>query len=47
MSYERLLEIATTAMSYLADNDMLDDFLEDRYIDLDDSEMEFFFPEED
>ena len=47
MSYERLMEIATTAMSYLADNDELDDFLEDRYIDLDDEEKEFFFPEED
>lgn len=47
MSYERLMEIATTAMSYLADNDELDDFLEDRYIDLYDEEKEFFFPEED
>ena len=43
---DRVMEIACQAMSYLLDNNMHDDFLEDRDIDLDYDERDFFFPEE-
>ena len=46
VTYDRFKEIAESALSYLADNDLLDDFLEDRDIDLDDDEREYFFPED-
>ena len=39
---ERFREIAETAISYLNDNEMLDDYLEDRDIVLSDTEKEFF-----
>ena len=39
---ERLREIAEQAVSYLADNDMLEDFLEDRDIQLTEEEAEYF-----
>ena len=42
ISNERMREIAEEAMSYLHDNDMVEDFLEDRYMDLDDKEREYF-----
>lgn len=45
--YDRLIEIAAQAMSYIADNDMLEDFLEDRDIDLNYREKDFFFPDAD
>lgn len=45
--YERLDEIATQALAYLYENDLLDDFLEDKYIDLNQDEREYFdIPEE-
>ena len=41
---ESLAEIAEAAMSYLYDNDLLDDFLEDRSIDLTEDDIARFFP---
>lgn len=46
IDYDRMDEITCQAMSYLKDNDLLEDFLYDRDIDLDEDEMEYFFPEE-
>ena len=39
---ERAREIAEQAISYLQDNDLLEDFLEDRDIDLSNEEYEYF-----
>lgn len=40
-------EIAENAISYLYDNDLLEDFLEDRGIELDKDKREYFGIEED
>ena len=42
VSDERMREIAEEAISYLYDNDIVEDFLEDRYMDFDDKEREYF-----
>lgn len=39
---ERMREIAEEAMSYILDRDLMPEFLEDRYLDLDKSEMDYF-----
>ena len=39
---ERAIEIAEQAISYLQDNDLLEDFLEDRDIALSNEEYEYF-----
>jgi hypothetical protein len=39
---ERAREIAEQAISYLQDNDLLEDFLEDRDIALSNEEYEYF-----
>lgn len=46
VSYWKLKEIAEKAISYIYDNDLLDEFLEDRDIDFDEEEMEYFGIEE-
>ena len=46
ISYERMAEIAEKAMSFLADNYMLWEFMEDRDIDISDGEDEYFFPKD-
>lgn len=46
MGYMRLQEIAEKAMSYMNENDLLEDFLEDTGIDLDEEEKEYFGIEE-
>lgn len=43
---EKLREIAEKAIDYLKDNDLLEDFLEDRDIYLDKDEREYFWIEE-
>lgn len=45
-SFDHLMEIATQALSYLNDNEMLEEFLEDRDLELEYEERDFFFPEE-
>lgn len=42
MKDERLRELAEAAMSYLFDNDLLEDFLDDRFIELTDEECDYF-----
>ena len=42
LSDERAREIAEQAISYLQDNDLLEDFLEDRDVELSDEEYEYF-----
>ena len=42
MTKERLEEIATQALSYLQEYDMLDDFIDEFGIDLTESERYFF-----
>ena len=42
MDIMKLTEIAEKAISYLYDNDLLEDFLEDRYIELDEEEKAYF-----
>ena len=42
MDEMRLREIAEQAISYLKDNDLLEDFMEDRDIEFDDEEKEYF-----
>lgn len=42
LSDERAREIAEKAISYLQDNDLLEDFLEDRDVELSDEECEYF-----
>lgn len=46
MNKMRLEEIATQALHYLQENEMLDDFMMEMYIDLDDEEMDYFGLEE-
>lgn len=43
----RLEELSSTALSYLHDNGLLLDYLDDRYIELTPEEREFFFEDED
>ena len=43
----RMRELAEQAISYLYDNGLLDDFLEDRDVELDEEEKEYFGIEED
>lgn len=38
----RMRELAESAISYLYDEDMLRDFLEDRYMELSDEEADYF-----
>lgn len=38
----RTKELLENAISYLKDNDLLDDFLEDRYLELTESEKAYF-----
>ena len=42
MSNMRFMELAEVAISYLYDNDLLDDFCEDRGVELSDEEKEYF-----
>ena len=42
MGYMRLQEIAEKAMSYLNENNLLEDFLEDTGVDLEEDEKEYF-----
>jgi hypothetical protein len=42
MTEERFKELAESAISYLLDNDLLDDFLEDRDIELTNEECDCF-----
>lgn len=42
LSDERAREIAEQAISYLQDNDLLEDFLEDRDVELSDEECKYF-----
>ena len=42
LSDERAREIAEQAISYLQDNDLLEDFLEDRDVELSNEEYEYF-----
>lgn len=42
LSDERAREIAEQAISYLQDNDLLEDFLEDRDVELSNEEFEYF-----
>lgn len=42
MNDARVREIAEQAISYLQDNDLLEDFLEDRDLDLTAEECEYF-----
>ena len=39
-------EIAEASMSYLYDNNLLEDFLEDRGIDLSDDKRKYFIPDD-
>ena len=45
-TYDRMAEIASTAISYLYDNGLLLDYLDDRYIELTTEEREFFLDED-
>lgn len=47
MSYMRLQEIAEKSISYMNENNLLEDFLEDTGVDLDEDEIEYFGIEED
>lgn len=42
ISDERMRELAETAISYLNDEDMLDEYMDDRYIDFTKEEKEYF-----
>lgn len=42
MKISRMLEFIENAVSYLKDNDLLDDFLEDRYLELTEEEKSYF-----
>lgn len=44
MTKERLAEIAETAVSYLYDNGLLEDYLEDRSIELTEDDKKRLFP---
>ena len=46
ISYDRLVEIATNALHYINDNDNFADFESEYWLDLDESEKEFFGIEE-
>lgn len=47
MKPERLRELAEVALSFIKDNGLLDEFLEDRDILLSQNEREYFFPDDD
>ena len=38
----RMRELAEAAISYLNDNDMIEDFMEDRYVEFDENECDYF-----
>lgn len=42
IGYMRMANIAEIAISYLKENDLLEDFLEDTGVDLDEDEIEYF-----
>ena len=45
MNEMKLREIAEKAIPYLYDNGLLEDFLEDQDIDLNESEMDYLLPD--
>lgn len=45
MSREEMMYLLENAISYLYDNDLLDDFMEDRDIDMSDEAREYLIPE--
>jgi len=47
IGYMRMANIAEIAISYLKDNDLLEDFMEDTDVNFDEDEMEYFEIEED
>ena len=46
MDYQRKMELLEQVVSYLIDNDLLEDFCEDRNIEFSDEEKEYFEIEE-
>lgn len=46
ISYERMCEFAEMAISYLIDNDLLEDFIEDRDMYFSEEEKTYFCTEE-
>ena len=47
MNPERIRELAEVALSFIKDNGLLEEFLEDRSLELSDEEKEYFFPDDD